>query len=343
MGRRRRRAKQHENGRDIVRIDGRSYPVLDRERIRGQAFLILKRLAPPPRERFLVCDPAAGMRLRLLMVLPDEDSTVQHLDVLRDLRSRQLPEIVNHDKHQDRTRIVLSWTQGIDLGQYFERIERNKVQPPTPFHAFRLLRGIAHGLASLHKHARIIHGDLKPANLIISRKPSHLSLIDFGSAWPIERTAFRSPGDGISVTYAAPEQQIAGAKVDERADQFSASLILYQLLTLKVPFDGLGGRAGVPEFFDAENRCLPPSSSPRHTRFLPRKLWRQIDEVLLKSLAFDPGQRFSTTNEWLNAIESVFLQLQLRESNREQRSGLWDRLCDWLAGSRKESAPAEAD
>ena len=341
MGRRHRRSTRHENGRDAIRIAGRSYPILDRIRIRGQTYLILQRLAPPPRERFLVCDPAAGNRLRLLLLLPNDDSTAQHLNVLRNLQSRQLPEIVNHDRREDQTRIVLSWTQGIDLGQYFERIEQNKVQPPTPFHAFRLLRGIGHGLTSLHKHARIIHGDLKPANLVISRKPSHLSLIDFGSAWPIEETTVRKPGDGVSPNYAAPEQQIAGARVDERADQFAASVILYQLLTLKVPYEGLGGRAGTPEHFDKDNLAVPPSACPRHTRFLPRALWRQIDEVVLQGLAFDPGQRFATSTQWLDALESVFLQLQLRESNIEQTSGLWQRLCNWFAGTPENSAPSE--
>jgi len=292
MSGRRARRKYDGNGGDTIHIEGRTYPVVDRLRIRGRRYLILKRLAPLPRERFLVSDLAAGKRLRLLLVLPDDDSTAQHLAVLRRLRSRHRPEITDSDRQEGRARIVLSWMPGIDLAQYFERIERNKVQPPTPFHAFRLVRGIAHGLTSLHKHARIIHGDLKPANLIISRKPSRLSLVDFGSAWPIEQTGFRCSGDGISAVYAAPEQHIAGARVDARADQFAASLILYQLLTLHVPYDGLGGRAGTPELFDDEIRCVPPSECPRHPRFLARSLWRQIDELVLNGLALDPGQRY---------------------------------------------------
>ncbi|REJ90708.1 MAG: hypothetical protein DWQ35_16030 [Planctomycetota bacterium] len=330
MGRRNRRSKPRNQNR--VRIDGKTYNVIDRQRLRGRIYLVLRTLSPTPRARYLVCDPAAGMQLRMLLVLPDEEPTAQHASVLRNLNSRSLPQIFDIDRNNGRTRIVLSWTPGIDLGQYLQRIERGKVLPPTPAHAVRLVHGMAVDLTLMHRYARIIHGDLKPANLIISRKPSRLSLIDFGSAWPIERTGIRHPGDGLSPVYAAPEQQHdAAAGVDERADQFAASVLLYQLLTLKTPFEGLGGQAGLPRYFDPDNVVVPPSEIAVHERFVPRRLRRQLDDVVQKGLALDPGQRFLTSGAWLDALRAVHRQLEDRDSGSHRRQGYWEQFCDWLA------------
>lgn len=72
-------------------------------------------------------------------------------------------------------------------------------------------------------------------------------LVDFGSAWPIERTARRELGDGFHASYAAPELQGATGVIDGRADQFSASVVLYEMLTGQLPYQW-GGKAGRPEF-----------------------------------------------------------------------------------------------
>lgn len=340
MGKRNRRPRSTLQDRNSIRIDGQQYDVKDRIRLRGQLYLVLDRLAAPPRERFLVCDTSAGMQLRTLLVLPNGDATAQHLSVLRNLRNPHLPQIYNLHRQKDRTQVVLSWTRGIDLGEYLRRIECGEVNPPTPSHAVRLIHGIAQGLTTLHRHARIIHGDLKPENLILSRKPSRLSLIDFGSAWPIERTGFRHSGDGISPIYFAPEQQDVSTPVDERADQFVASLLLYRLLTMDVAYDGLGGQAGRPQFFDPDNRPIAPSESLVHPRFLPRRLRNQLDDVVLTGLALDPGQRYGTSNAWLDALKAVHLQLELRDASGETRSGLWQRFRHWLTSRRPERQTA---
>ena len=115
----------------------------------------------------------------------------------------------------------------------------------------RLLKGVAHALRHLHHRKNIIHGDVKPANLILTKRTS-LVLIDYGSAWPGERTTQRGGGDGFSPAYAAPELVRGNAAVDWRADQFSVGVILYELLTGKLPFGGLGGSVGrLPHSFAA--------------------------------------------------------------------------------------------
>ena len=95
----------------------------------------------------------------------------------------------------------------------------------------------------MHHKKNFVHGDIRPENLVLCREPNRLVLIDFGSAWPVEKTTARSLGDGVSEFYSAPEQLRDNRFADFRSDQFSASVVFYELLTLDLPYEGLGGKA----------------------------------------------------------------------------------------------------
>jgi serine/threonine protein kinase len=331
MGRERHRERDRQrrrNGTNDVLVDGRRYSVQRRERIRGHTYLVLEQLAPPPRERWLVLDTAAGGP-RVMLVLPSDDSTSQHIRVLRNVESNSLPRILNFAVGDEQTRVVVPWVKGIDMHEYLKRVEKKKVDPPEPFHAVRLILELARALRALHRNAQVIHGDIKPANLILTRKSSHVSMIDFGSAWPIGKTGVRCAADGISGAFAAPELTCGGV-VNERADQFSASVVLYQLLTGVIPYDDLGGKAGWPEWRHDANVAAPPSKVALSSRHVPRKVWREIDALVLKGIDLDPGRRFAHSTEWVDAIDAVFLQLRLRQGSNQDRETLWDRLCHWL-------------
>jgi serine/threonine protein kinase len=197
-----RRAKNAPN---TVRVDGRNFSIRDRIRINGRKYLLLARLSATPRERWFACDPSSGFQPRSILRLPGDNSTSQHVRSLRRLKSDSLPQIVDYQHRQKETLVALSWVRGISLCEYVQRFRSGKVDMPTPFHCVRLIRQLAHALNTMHKYANVIHGDLKPANLVITRKPGRLTLIDFGSAWPIDMTGVRCEGDGISRTYSAPE------------------------------------------------------------------------------------------------------------------------------------------
>jgi len=94
-----------------------------------------------------------------------------------------------------------------------------------------------------------------------------LQLIDFGSAWTTRRTE----GDGHHRCYAAPELQIGSTRVTLASDQFSVSVLLFELLTLQLPYGGLGGKAGRPEFLPrTADTLVPPSQISPSCEQLPR-------------------------------------------------------------------------
>lgn len=298
--------------------------------IKGRRYTIIEELGFRHRPRVLVFDCGSRCR-RLLMRLPHDAATDQHLRVLRRLPRRDaVPQIIDSQIQGNECLVVLSWTEGIDLAKYFQSVKRGAVVAPSAYESVRLVRGLVHGLLQLHQHAQLIHGDLKPENLILTRKPSLLAMIDYGSAWPVERTAFRHQGDGSSLLYTAPELLGDGHTGDARSDQFSVSVVLSQLLTGVVPFNGLGGQAGLKRFrrhFDSAP--IPPSQISTVMGRLPKPLARELDRVVLRGLQLDPKARYPTTSAWLDAIETVFLKLKLRRMQSDP--SCWRRIVDWLA------------
>jgi serine/threonine protein kinase len=318
---------------DTVRIAGREYPVCDRLSIGRRNYLILQRLASAPRQRLLAFDPYAGPggELRSILILPKGAASRQHLQVLKSASANvNLPTILDYRPQRDQWQLVLQWIHGPDLKSYLADLRRREgARRPSKSEAFRLFRGLTHGLSQLHRRG-IIHGDIHPGNLVLTTNTTRLVPIDFGSAWQAERTLTRAEGDGMSPAYAAPEIQNGGF-ADFRSDQFSAGVVLYELLTLSLPYDGLGGKAGRPELAPTmAGKYVSPSQLSPDRGKLPRRIWEGIDRVTATGLALTPNDRYSTPNAWLDEIERVFRGLQPQEPLSPLAEGM-TRVMGWVA------------
>ena len=256
-------------------------------------------------------DASPGGELRAVHALQRSKRMLQHVRALQRVseNNRTLPAILSYHLVRDKIYLVLPWIKGPTLAQYLERCQRSKQKGLSPFEAVRLFHGFAHGLTNLHHHANIVHGDLKPQNIILCRDPSHLTLIDFGTAWLVEQTTMRQDGDGSIPQYTAPELLSGSGIGDFRSDRYSASVILYQMLTFKLPFDGAGGNAGVDP--DSKNSGYkPPSKESRYRDQLPRYVWAKIDDVVRNGLKLDPNDRFPNRGAWLDALGAMKSEME---------------------------------
>lgn len=306
--------------RDTIRFRGRVDRVLDEITLGRKTYQLLERLGSGQRERYRAFDRLAGPEgdYRAVHVLPRSPEVEQQLAVLHrlaDLRNGNVPFVVEYHPQRDRVYLVLAWIWGTPLDEHLRRVRSGRETPLSAFHACRLIRGLGHGLCQLHHAWNVNHGDLKPANLILAPQGKHLSTIDFGTAWLAERATKRTAGDGVSGPYSAPELIDAGKTPDFRSDQFSVSVIWYELLTGEIPFDGAGGKAGLPEMRRAfAGKLIPPSRVARHAGNVPRGLWKKIDDALCRGLAFEPQARFADRRSWLDALDEI--HFSFREKRR---------------------------
>jgi serine/threonine protein kinase len=148
---------------------------------------------------------------------------------------------------------------------------------------------LAGALALAHR-AGIIHGDVKPGNILVTAE-NKVKLGDFG----IARFVSQISGSGLLMgtpAYLAPEQ-IQGEPLDPRSDQFALGIVLYQMLTGLKPFDGGSLGAVCAQILNADP--VPPS---RHNPAVPQAL----DLIIARCLAKNPKDRFPSCDEFASAL-----------------------------------------
>lgn len=312
----------------------RRYDVIDRIEIGRKQFLVSRRLTSEPRRRYLTLDPIAGPHgaLRIVQLMPRVDETWQRVGVLQRLgqENPELPQILEYHRRGDDIATVEPWIEGEDLRWWVNKMRGSPRQRLGTPEVIRLFRGLAHAVSHLHRDCKVTHADIKPANIILSSNTRRLVLIDFGSAWGIEHTAWRQPGDGKSDQYAAPEILFDSRTVDFRADYFSLAVVCYELLTLQVPYDGLGGRAGSVQYrSESDSLYVPPSSISREASRLDRSIWQAIDDLLGRALQLEPEHRFASGPEWLAVWDSLN-DLIRRPPQHSPIDRLLLRVIDWF-------------
>jgi len=170
----------------------------------------------------------------------------------------------------------------------------NRLQgQPLPLEQIRTV-GAQVGDALEYAHSLgVVHRDVKPSNILINKRGTCL-LADFGIAKLIEEAVkFTATGETVGTpAYMSPEQGLA-QKVDRRSDIYSLGVILFQMATGRLPFEG---KTPVAIVLMQVNEPLPPPRS------LNPGISIELEEVIVKSLAKQPGDRYATAAELVRAL-----------------------------------------
>ena len=202
------------------------------------------------------------------------------------------PKVMRVYGGEERSRIymVMEWCEG--------RLLRTLLNEGRLGHerALRIAIGVLDALDYIHTHG-VVHRDLKPENIMVDAH-DNIKLIDFGIA--SDSAARRLTYANFTATLGTPNyispEQVKGKRGDGRSDIYSMGVILYEMLTGKLPFPGATPMAAM------NDRLLNPPVPPR---VADPAVSPQLQEVLYRALEREPKNRYATAHEFAHDLEHL--------------------------------------
>ena len=200
---------------------------------------------------------------------------------------------------------VMEYVEGLPLDEYCDQ------KGLSVTGRIRIFQQVCGAVEYLHQNS-IVHRDLKPSNILVGND-GNVKLLDFGIAKLMGAAAFANPnltsamGSPMTPTYASPEQ-ISGVTLQKTSDVYSLGAILYRMLTGRLPYEGVDEK--LAKLF---TRQAPPAPSGNirqdlragsdTTAGLRRVMLGEIDSIVLKSLEFDPKNRYQSAAEFKDDLQ----------------------------------------
>jgi tetratricopeptide (TPR) repeat protein/TolB-like protein len=184
--------------------------------------------------------------------------------------------------------IVMAYYEGLTLKQ---RIEGGGPLPLAD--ALDIATQVADGLAKAHAQG-IVHRDVKPGNLILTE--DGVRIVDFGLATFADALQLTLPGSTVgTAAYMSPEQ-VRGAAADARSDVWAVGVILYEMLTGRVPFRGTYAEAIA---YAIRNDAPAPVREQRP------EVPEEVEQLVFRALHKDPGVRYQNGRELARALRQA--------------------------------------
>jgi serine/threonine protein kinase len=202
------------------------------------------------------------------------------------------PNVMRVYKDDNRSRIymVMEWCQGRLLRQI---MDEGKL---THERALHIAKEVLRALDYIHANG-VVHRDLKPENIMVD-EDDNIKLIDFGIA--SDSSARRLTYANFTATLGTPNyispEQVKGKRGDGRTDIYSMGVILYEMLSSKLPFTGPSPIAAMNDRL--LNHPIPPSVADP-------TISPELQEVLYRALERDPKNRYASAHEFLNDLEHL--------------------------------------
>jgi len=230
--------------------------------------------------------------------IPHPDMEADPILSDRFMREAGIGEKLNHPKvmrvyggeKRSRVYMVMEWCEGRLLRQI---LTEGSI---TQDRAIRIAVAVLDALEYIHQNG-VVHRDLKPENIMVDDR-DNIKLIDFGIA--SDSAARRLTYANFTATLGTPDyispEQVKGKRGDGRSDIYAVGVILYEMLTGKLPFTGPSPLAAMNDRL--LNHPMPPSiANP--------EVSPQLQEVLYRALERDPKNRYARAHEFASDLQRL--------------------------------------
>jgi serine/threonine-protein kinase len=237
------------------------------------------------------------------------------------LTHQNIVSVYDVGSDEGKNYIVMEYVEGTDLKHLIVQ-----GAPFTNARAISLILQILAGVGFAHSHG-IIHRDLKPQNILVT-SDGHAKVADFGIARAARAVQLTETGTVLgSVHYCSPEQA-QGKPVEQTSDLYSVGVILYEMLTGQLPFEGEGALAVALKHLQE----APPAPSRINSRITP-----QLEVLVLKALAKDGSERYSSAEEMRSAL------LRYQQASDQSTVTFKSVSSEAIGGPAKASDPSARD
>jgi len=213
---------------------------------------------------------------------------------------------------------VMPFVQGTTLEA---RLARGRL---PPYESRRILSELSEALGAAHR-AKMVHLDIKPANVFLEGDLGRVLLMDFGTAMAVSEVVEESSGGPVVGTpeYMSPEQARGLPEIDHRSDIYSVGALGYCMLMGRPPFSG----RTAPEILQKHVK-----EAPVPIRDVNPTIPKEFADAIMRCLEKDPWKRFSTTKELDAALQAVtFRSTQELNAPREESPGVHHALVILIA------------
>jgi serine/threonine protein kinase len=245
---------------------------------------------------FRAVDEQTGKTVALKV--PHPEIEVDPVSFDRFQREQEIGEKLDHScvmkvyprpGHSSHVYMAMEWCEGRLLRQIL-----NEQKRLAPERAAKIAQQIAVALEYIHSHG-VVHRDLKPENIMVDGQ-DHIKLIDFGIAASVgaRRLTFAKFSQTMGTPdYISPEQ-VKGKRGDARSDIYALGVMLYEMLTGKVPFSGANA------FIIMNDRLL---NNPVPPREVDPSISPQLQEIVYRAMEREPAKRYQSAREFAHDLQ----------------------------------------
>jgi serine/threonine protein kinase len=282
---------------------------------------------------YKVFDKEVNAKVALKLIKPEvaaDRNTIERfrneLRIARDISHKNVCRMYDLGREAENYYITMEYVPGEDLKSFIRRARRLDVGT-----AISIAKQVCEGLVEAHRLG-VVHRDLKPGNIMIDRD-GNAKVMDFGIARSLKAKGITGTGVMIGTPeYMSPEQ-VDGKEADERADIYSLGIILYEMVTGTVPFEGDTAFAVA-----LKHKTEQPESPKRLNPQIPDDLSR----LILKCLEKNKDARYQGAGEVVSELTRIEQGLPTTERAVPKRKAITSKEITVKFSLRKIFIPALA-